>query len=176
MTDQTQGNNPSFSSSNNPTASSSSSSQNVVKVLLLPKLQIPGVDSRFTFLLPNPSQPDDKKLVFIEMPEKIKALEDKIAQVWQMAPTREGIGIYLHGIQGIGKSHLLYYEVWKLRQSPEYRVCYIPDLGKIAWESVNIFLQVIFFPSFSSLFFLFFFSIFNFSLFQFSFFSIYHPN
>jgi len=147
---------PAPRTSNQPTSSSSSSSsaapQNApaarapaqrANVLYLPFISTLAQD-RFTFQ----DHQGVESLLFVEMPKKIAALEKAINDAWIRRPTKKtGTGIYLHGIQGIGKSHLLYYEVWKLRQQ-NYRVCYISDLGKISKQPDNSFFQVLSFSSF----------------------------
>jgi len=145
---------PAPRTSNQPTSSSSSSAapQNApaarvpaqrAKVLYLPSISTLAQE-RFTFQ----DHQGVESLLFVEMPEKIVALEKAINDAWIRRPTKKtGAGVYLHGIQGIGKSHLLYYEVWKLRQQ-NYRVCYISDLGKISKQPDNSFFQVLSFSSF----------------------------
>jgi hypothetical protein len=139
---------PAPRTSNQPTSSSSAAPQNApaarapaqrANVLYLPFISTLAQD-RFTFQ----DHQGVESLLFVEMPKKIAALEKAINDAWIRRPTKKtGTGIYLHGIQGIGKSHLLYYEAWKLRPQPNYRVCYISDLGKISTQPENSFFQAL---------------------------------
>jgi hypothetical protein len=46
-------------------------------------------------------------------------------------------GAYLHGSQGVGKSHALYYAVCILRADPRNRVIYIPDCKTWSGTVIN---------------------------------------
>ena len=56
--------------------------------------------------------------------------------------SRIGASVYLHGIQGVGKSHCLYYKAWEFSKDKNYRVAYIPDCGRITRAPFSYFLQV----------------------------------
>ena len=94
----------------------------------------------------------DGGLFFIILEKKLKHLGDFLARRWE--DTGEvGHPVYLHGIQGVGKSHCLYYKAWELSKDPTYRVAYIPDCGGIADAPFSYLLQVcLFFGDVSFLF------------------------
>jgi hypothetical protein len=77
-----------------------------------------------------PVNPQDPKSISIMLRDRTKEL---------LAFLRDGKakGAYLHGPQGVGKSHALYYTVCVLRSDPRSRVIYIPDCKR--WTSGNSF-------------------------------------
>jgi len=86
-------------------------------------------------------------LFFIILEKKLKHLDDFLALRWQDSGEM-GHPVYLHGIQGVGKSHCLYYTAWQMAKNNKYRVAYIPDCGRITGAPFHYILQVLIFVCF----------------------------
>ena len=80
-------------------------------------------------------------LFFIIVEKKLQRLNDFLEQRW-LDDVRMVHPVYLHGIQGVGKSHCLYYTAWQMSQDSSYRVAYIPDCGGITMAPFSNILQV----------------------------------
>ena len=81
------------------------------------------------------------ELLFIIREKKLKHLNDFLEQSW-LDDVRMGHPVYLHGIQGVGKSHCLSYTAWQMSKDPKYRVAYIPDCGGITMAPFSNILKV----------------------------------
>jgi len=83
----------------------------------------------------------DGSLFFIILEKKLNHLDHFLKIQWRDTYMM-GYPVYLHGIQGFGKSRCLYYKAWQLSEDPNYRVAYIPDCEGIADEPFHYFFMV----------------------------------
>ena len=102
-------------------------------------VMIPG----FTKLFKNRRFEIDRKgeMFFIIPEKKLKHLDDFLAQRWE-DDCETGHGVYLNGVEGVGKTYCLYYKAWEFSKDPNYRVAYIPDCGATTISPFSRLLQV----------------------------------
>ena len=84
---------------------------------------------------------DNNEMFFIILEKKLEHLDTSLRLQW-LDEVETGHPVYLHGIQGVSKSHCLYYTAWQMSKDPKYRVAYIPDCGGITMAPFSNILKV----------------------------------